>query len=128
MQKTINKCNLHFSKAFTNAEHIHYDKAAIIAVKELKLSNEEVVSFTDFKDRRVIVFGTNFGNFGVTEECSDDKYSYLTSYNKSHPLKDLVPSLTLTDQDLLYVCGSEDYPNISERVDSLIASIQEYFK
>ena len=128
MRKSASKYNIYFSKAFTSAESIHYDKTAIVAVKELKLSNEEVVSFTDFKDRRVIVFGTNFGNFGVTEECNDGKYSYLTFYDKKHPLKDLVPSLTLTDQDLLYVCGSEDYPNISERVDLLIASIQEYFK
>ena len=128
MRKTANKRNLHFSKAFSDTENIHYDKAAIVAIKDLKLSNEEVVSFTDFKDRRVIVFGTNFGNFGVTEEYSDGHYSYLTSYDKKHPLKDLVPSLTLTEQDLLYVCGSDDYPNISERVDLLITSIQEYFK
>lgn len=128
-----NKQSTLFSRIFSNSEKIEFTGKPTQLVNssaEVQLETNEVVSFYDFKNRRNVVFGTNFGNIVLTEELSSLGNTYTVLYDLNSPIKHLLPYRSLDERDLLYVCGEEesDSPNISTRVDMLILSLQEFFE
>jgi hypothetical protein len=128
----LDTISLHFNKIFNSSERIEYtDHISKItnANTAADLTTSEVISFYDFKNRRVVVFGTNFGNIAVIEEKAVDKYDYFILYDGNSPLKHLVPFRNLDERDLVYICGDDDerIPDISSRVDLLIEGIQNYY-
>ena len=128
MNINFGKANTCFSKAFASAEKVDYDQPAIVAIKDFLLKRDEIVAYRDFKDRRVILYWTEFGNFAITE----DGAFYVVAYDKGSPLGDLVPWVTLDEQGVLFICGcnTEDdtQPNICGRVNNLIESIKNYYE
>ena len=128
MHINFGKANTCFSKAFTSAEKVDYDQVAIVAIKDFLLERNEIVAYRDFKDRRVILYWTEFGNFAITE----DGFDYVVAYDKGSPLGDLVPWFTLDEQSVMFVCGctteAVTQPNIRGRVNSLIESIKNYYE
>ena len=128
MHINFGKANMHFSKAFTSAEKVDYDQVAIVAIKDFLLERDEIVAYRDFKDRRVILYWTEFGNFAITEDGTD----YVVAYVKGSPLGDLVPWFTLDAQSVMFVCGCNtgvnSQPNICGRVNMLIESIKNYYE
>ena len=128
MHINFGKANTHFSKAFASAEKIDYDRSAVMALKDILLERDEVVAYRDFKDRRVLLYWTEFGTMGIVEENN----VYLAAYDKHSPLKDLVPWVTLDDQGVLFVCGcnteNDVQPNICGRVNNLIDSIKNFYE
>ena len=128
MRMNFGKSNEYFNRAFGLAEKLDYDHAAIVAINEVMLDRNEVVSYRDFKDRRVILYWTEFGNFAITEDGTD----YVVAYVKGSPLGDLVPWFTLDAQSVMFVCGCNtevnSQPNICGRVNMLIESIKNYYE
>ena len=128
MNINFGKANACFSKAFASAEKIDYDQPAIVAIKDFLLKRDEIVAYRDFKDRRVILYWTEFGNFAITE----DGAFYVVAYDKGSPLGDLVPWVTLDEQSVMFVCGCDteafSEPNICGRVNNLIESIKNYYE
>lgn len=125
-----NKPNLLFNKAFSSAEKIEYSGHVTELFSEDKdLDPHDIVSFYDFKNRRVVLYGTNFGNIASIEERILNGYDYFVIYNRNSPIRHLLPFRSLADRDLVYIHGDEEenIPNIAERVDYLIAGIQEFF-
>ena len=128
MYTNFGKTDVNFSKAFASAEKVDYDQVAIVAIKDFLLDRNEVVAYRDFKDRRVILYWTEFGNFAITEDGAD----YVVAYAKGSPLGDLVPWFTLDTQSVMFVCGCSTeavtQPNICGRVNNLIESIKNYYE
>ncbi len=125
-----NKPNLLFNKAFSSAEKIEYGGHVTELFSEDKdLDAHDIVSFYDFKNRRVVLYGTNFGNIACVEENTSTGYEYFILYNRTSPMQHLLPFRSIDSRDLAYIHGDEeeDIPNISERVDYLISSFQEFF-
>lgn len=125
-----NKPNLLFSKAFSSADHIEYGGHVTELFSEDKdLDPYDIVSFYDFKNRRVVLYGTNFGNIASIEEKTSNRYDYFVLYNRNSPIQHLLPFRSITDRDLSYIHGDkeENIPNIIERIDGLISNIQEFF-
>ena len=122
------KTDVNFSKAFASAEKIDYDQVALVAIKDFLLERDEIVAYRDFKDRRVILYWTEFGNFAITEDGTD----YVVAYVKGSPLGELVPWFTLDEQSILFVCGctteAVTQPNICGRVNNLIESIKDFYE
>ena len=128
MHTYFGKTDVNFSKAFASAEKVDYDQVAIVAIKDYLLERDEIVAYRDFKDRRVILYWTEFGTMSIVEENN----VYLAVYDKHSPLKDMVPWVTLDDQDVLFICGcnteNDVQPNICERVNNLIESIKNFYE
>ena len=66
MHMNFGKVNPCFNKAFANAEKIDYDRSAVMALKDILLERGEVIAYRDFKDRRVILYWTEFGTIIIT--------------------------------------------------------------
>ena len=128
MYTNFGKTDVNFNKAFASAEKVDYDQVAIVAIKDSLLERDEILAYRDFKDRRVILYWTEFGNFAITEDGAD----YVVAYAKGSPLGDLVPWFTLDAQSVLFVCGCSTeavtQPNICGRVNNLIESIKNYYE
>ena len=128
MYTNFGKTDVNFSKAFASAEKIDYNQVAIVAIKDFLLQRDEIIAYRDFKDRRVILYWTEFGNFAITEDGTD----YVVAYVKGSPLGDLVPWFTLDAQSVMFVCGCNtevnSQPNICGRVNMLIESIKNYYE
>ena len=128
MHINASKSNEYFNKAFASAEKVDYDQVAIVAIKDFLLERDEILAYRDFKDRRVILYWTEFGNFAITEDGTD----YVVTYAKGSPLGDLVPWFTLDAQSVMFVCGCSTeaviQPNICGRVNNLIESIKNYYE
>jgi hypothetical protein len=117
---------------FASAERVEFSGKVtdlLNSQSALHMEIEEIISFYDFKNRRTVVFGTNFGNIAVVEENSSLGYIYTVFYDRDSPLKDMLPFRDLCERDMSYIFGNEEegLPNISVRVDLMISAIREYF-
>ena len=126
------KPNALFNRMFASAERVEFNGKVtdlLNSQSALHMEIDEVISFYDFKNRRTVVFGTNFGNIAVVEENSSLGYIYTVFYDKDSPLKDMLPFRDLCERDMSYIFGNEEegLPNISVRVDLMISAIREYF-
>ena len=127
----MDKPNTLFSKTFSSAERIEYSGQITDLTKgreTAKLEIEDVVSLYDFKNRKVVIYGTNFGNVAIVEEATALGYIYSVLYDRTSPIRHMLPFRDLDTRDLLYIFGDEEHevPNISMRVDLLISTLRDY--
>lgn len=118
----------YFIKVFNNSERIEFTDQ-LNKLIDLELETDEVVSLYDFKNRRVIVFGSNFGNIILVEEQGTVGVTYFVNYDRNSPVSQMLPYRSIDERDLLYICGSsdeDDEPNISERIDMMLQKLQDY--
>jgi|JFJP01.1.fsa_nt_gi hypothetical protein len=123
----FNQPDIGFSRIFTNSERIEFSdtKGNLL---NIILKSDEVISLYDFRDRRVIVFGTDLGNISITEEQKTDKFSYFINYKKDNPIEQILPYRNLGERDMCFICGCNDDTdiNISERINIFLQKLHEY--
>lgn len=130
-----------FDKAYNHATHIDHDGKPCDMI-DVNIELDGSVAYTDYKDRRVIVFDTELGNVALIEEKTfvpqpnitlqgiktlSNSVVYSVLYKTPSPLIHLLPFKVVDYRDVLYICGDGDeILNISERVSDLIFDIAEY--